>query len=162
MSSLLLLIRLGFLGKDPGDKDCSSLHTTGTWSQHRLSLAVLTGSPAAVSLLSFCFLRQSCSGLSSTNKRGKSLTVEKVLILYNMLRTRSVLGPSSDSLHTVTQRAGDDSVLQRRWVGCTRPSWRPAGRVPPTPTLPQEPDRVDRAVLSHPRGLRQDWLVYSA
>ena len=162
MSSLLFLIRLGVLGEDPGDKDCSSLHTTDTWSQHRLSLAVLTGSPATVSLLSFCFLRQSCSGCSSTSKRGKFLTVKKVLILYNLLRTRSGLGPSNDSLHTVTQRAGDESVLQRRWVGCTRPSWRPAGRVPPTPTLPQEPDRVNQAVLSHPWGLRQDWLVNSA
>ena len=32
----------------------------------------------------------------------------------------------------------------------------------PTPTLPQEPERVDQAELSYPLGLRQDWLLNSA
>ena len=78
----------------------AQLHTTGTWSQHKLFLVVLPGSPEAVSLLSFRFLRQSCSGLSSTSKRGKFSTVESVLILYNMLRTSLVRGSSSDILYS--------------------------------------------------------------
>lgn len=94
-----------FLSGAQGHVESSSLDQTGAfgrrpWRQgllitphhgHVVSAQVVPGgidrSLAAVSLLSFCFLRQSCSGLSSTSKRGKFLTVEKVLILYNLLRT---------------------------------------------------------------------------
>lgn len=66
------------------------------------------------------------------------------------------VGAPLTTFFTVTQRAGDDSVLQRRAGGPPDPPGDPQAECRPPPPCP-EPERVDPAELSYPRGLRQDW-----